>query len=63
MDKKLATKVLVVVSIVYGSTIALMAVLGVSGLNTFTIVGALVLGLLWVLNAFFGRDTSEPQQP
>lgn len=63
MDKKLATKVLVVVSIVYGMTIALMAVFGVSGLSTFAIVGALVLGLLWVLNAFFGRETTEPQQP
>lgn len=62
MDKKLATKVLVVVSIVYGVTLALMAALDVSGLSTVAIVGALVLGLLWVLNAFFGRETSGAQQ-
>lgn len=59
MDKKLATKVLVVVSIVYGATLALMAVFNVSGLSAVAIVGALVLGLLWVLNAFFGREAGE----
>lgn len=55
MDRKLATKILIVASVVFGGTIAIMAVVGSPVLGTVAMIGALTLGLLWVLTALFGK--------
>ena len=59
MDKKLASRILVILSMVYGITLGLMAVLDAPGISTTAIIGAVVLGLLWAMTGLFGRTESE----
>lgn len=48
---------LVVLSICYGATIALLGALGSSAVVPFTVAGALVLGVLWVVRSLVGRQS------
>lgn len=59
MDKKLASKVLVVLSMIFGISLALMAYLGSPALATVAIVGGVSLGLLWTMTALFGRPATD----
>lgn len=55
MNPKLSARVLVALSIVYGLTIGLLSILDIAQttMTTFMIVGALVLGGLWVMRGLF----------
>lgn len=55
MDRKNASKVLVVLSMIFGISLALMAYFGSAALATVAIVGGVILGLLWTMTALFGR--------
>jgi hypothetical protein len=49
MSPKLANRVLLVLSIIYGTGIAILAVLNSSAVATVAVVGALILGALWAI--------------
>ena len=55
MNAKLSARALIALSIIYGSTIGILAMLHVAGttMTTFMIVGAVVLGGLWVVRGLF----------
>ncbi|KAB8184765.1 hypothetical protein FH608_048260 [Nonomuraea phyllanthi] len=55
MNPKLSARVLVALSIVYGLTIGLLSILDIAQatMTTFMIVGAVVLGGLWVVRGLF----------
>lgn len=55
MNPKLSARILVALSIVYGLTIGLLSILNIaqSTMTTFLIVGAVVLGGLWVVRGLF----------
>ena len=59
MDKKLASKALVVVSMIFGISLGLMAYFGSPALATVAIVGGVILGLLWTMTALFGRPATD----
>jgi hypothetical protein len=60
MNQRLAAQVLLVVSILYGITIAILAVTDASILSMFAFVGALAIGGAWaILGVFGGRRRSR----
>ena len=60
MNPKLTAQVLVVLSIVYGISVALLAIFHPSATQTFAIVGALAIGGLWAIRGvFLGRGSAE----
>jgi hypothetical protein len=60
MTPQLANRVLLVLSIVYGSAIAILAVLDSSALTNFAVIGAIVLGGLWAVRGLlFSRNRSS----
>lgn len=59
MDRKLAAKILIVASVIFGSAIAIMAVLNAPPLGPVAVIGGITLGLLWVLTALFGRTSDR----
>jgi len=60
MSGQLATRLLVVLSIVYGVTIGLLGSFGSPALTSVAIVGAAVLGALWAIRGVvFGRNRSS----
>lgn len=59
MNARLSARALIALSIIYGLTIGVLEILPVAGttMTTFTIIGAVVLGGLWVVRGLFiGRD-------
>lgn len=60
MDKKLGSKILVLLSMVYGGTIALLAAFGSGAMLPVAMIGAMVLGVCWVAVGMFGKDDVEP---
>ncbi|MEU8364595.1 hypothetical protein AB0C27_52160 [Nonomuraea sp. NPDC048882] len=62
MNAKLSARALIALSIVYGLTIGVLAVLHVadSTTTTFIIVGAIVIGALWAIRGLLtGRGRSS----
>lgn len=55
-DRKKISTVLLVLSIVYGSTVGVLAVTGSGALTIVSIVGAAVLGIAW---AAYGAWSSQ----
>ncbi|WP_214324897.1 hypothetical protein [Nonomuraea sediminis] len=55
MNARLSARALIALSIVYGLTIGVLDILHVAGttMTTFTVVGAVVLGGLWVIRGLF----------
>jgi hypothetical protein len=53
MDPKLSYRVLVALSVAYGITIGILATFGSPAMTTVAVVGALVLGGLWVVRGLF----------
>jgi hypothetical protein len=51
MNAKLSARVLIALSMIYGITVGVLAMLGVGGttMTTFIIVGAIVVGGLWAI--------------
>lgn len=58
MTPKLTAAILVGLSVCYGITIGILGALNSSITDTFAIIGALVLGALWVLRSLFHRVRS-----
>lgn len=50
-----ATTVALVVSVLYGLTVGLLAVLDVPAMGTVAVVGGLVLGAMWAVIAIVAR--------
>jgi hypothetical protein len=59
MSPQFANRILLALSILYGATIAILAVLDVSSLATVAVIGAIVVGALWAVKGtlFRGRST------
>lgn len=57
MDKKLSGKILVLTSMLYGLGLAGLGWLKVDAVSTVAVVGAVVLGFLWVVRAMFVKGT------
>jgi hypothetical protein len=55
MEPKPSAKLLVVLSVCYGITVALLGALGSSAIGIVAIVGALVIGGLWALRSILSR--------
>jgi len=57
MDPKLSSRVLVALSAAYGITVGILATLDSPAMTTVAVVGAMVLGGLWVIRGLFvNRD-------
>jgi hypothetical protein len=56
MDPKLSARLLIVLSICYGITVAILGALGSSAIGIVAVVGALVLGGLWVVRGLLSRS-------
>jgi hypothetical protein len=60
MSGQSATRLLVVLSIVYGVGIGLLAAFGSPAMTSVAIIGAVVLGALWAIRGvIFGRNRSS----
>ena len=59
MSGQLATRLLVVLSIVYGVTIGLLGAFGSPAMTSVAIVGAVVLGALWAIRGVVFRNRSS----
>jgi hypothetical protein len=60
MSGQSATRLLVVLSIVYGVGIGLLASFGSPAMTSVAIIGAVVLGALWAIRGvIFGRNRSS----
>jgi hypothetical protein len=55
MDQKTSGLVLVILSVAYGITVGILGYFGSSVLVSFTVIGALVLGGLWVVRGLLAN--------
>ena len=55
MNPKTSARVLVTLSLLYGITIGILAAVNSSAMTAVAIIGALVLGALWVARGMFLR--------
>ena len=49
MNPRLSARILIVMSLVYGGTVAILGAFGSSALVPVSIVGAVVIGVLWAI--------------
>lgn len=56
MTKNMGSKILVLLSMVYGLLVALLAMMHVDGFATVAMVGAIVLAICWVALGLFGKN-------
>ena len=58
MTPQQSSRIMVLLSMLYGITIGALAIAGVGDIGLFAIVGAMVLGFLWVARSMLmKRDT------
>ncbi|MEV0457705.1 hypothetical protein [Catellatospora methionotrophica] len=50
----MTSRALIALSIVYGATIAVLAILGSDFVGRFAAIGGIVIGVLWALRGVFG---------
>ncbi len=55
MTRETSSRILVLLSMAYGLTIAILAIAGVGGIGLFAVIGAMVLGFLWTARSFLMR--------
>jgi len=55
MTKQTSTRILVLASMAYGMTVAILAIFASGAVGAFAVIGAMVLGLLWVARSFFAK--------
>ena len=55
MNPKTSSRVLVTLSLLYGITIGILATVDSSAMTAVAVIGALVLGVLWVVRGMFLR--------
>jgi len=53
MTPELSSRILVLLSVVFGITVASLAILGSDAVGPFAAIGGMVLGLLWVARSLF----------
>jgi hypothetical protein len=53
MDQKTSARVLVALSIAYGITVGILGVFDSGAITAFAVIGALILGGLWVVRGLF----------
>lgn len=56
MDRKLSGQILVILSIVYGVTLALLGAFASSAVAPVAIIGALIIGGLWAIRGILVDD-------
>jgi hypothetical protein len=59
MNSKTSARLMVVASMVYGITVGLLGALDSGATTVFAVVGACVLGLLWVIRGLFASREPE----
>jgi hypothetical protein len=59
MNPVLSMRILVALSILYGILIAILAMVNASTLTLVAVIGALVLGGLWVVRGLFANRSSS----
>jgi predicted membrane-bound mannosyltransferase len=60
MDPRLSSRTLAALSVCYGIVVAILGAVGSSALTVVAVVGALVIGGLWIVRGLFlsrGRST------
>jgi len=58
MSPKSTARLLIIVSMAYGITVAILGVLGSSAVGLVAMIGGLVIGSLWAVRGMFLRDRS-----
>ncbi len=53
MNRQTSSHILVLLSMVYGMTVAILAMVNAGGIGLFAAIGAMVLGLLWTARSLF----------
>jgi hypothetical protein len=56
MNPKTSAQILIVLSVAYGVTIGILGALGSPAITLVAIIGAMVLGLLWVVRSVIARS-------
>ncbi|WP_433043256.1 hypothetical protein [Dactylosporangium sp. CS-033363] len=57
MTPRLTLNIMLFLTVCYGAAVAILAVTDTPGLGNFTIIGAIVLGVLWVGRGFLIRGS------
>jgi len=57
MQQAFSSRLLVVLSVVYGAVIAILAVLGSDSIGVVAVIGGVLLGVLWVVRGLFVKNT------
>lgn len=55
MTPQTSSRIMVLLSMAYGLTIGVLAIVGAAGVGAFAAIGGMVLGLLWVARALFTK--------
>ncbi len=58
MTRETSARSLVLLSMAFGLTIAVLAVTGAGGIGLFAVIGGMILGLLWTARSFFTKPPS-----
>jgi hypothetical protein len=58
MNAILSTRVLLVLTIVYGGVIAILGAIGTSAVGLVAVIGAVIIGGLWAVRGAFNRPPS-----
>ncbi|MEU7822821.1 hypothetical protein [Catellatospora sp. NPDC049111] len=56
--QNITSKALIALSIVYGATIAILAISGADFVGKFAAIGGITIGVLWALRAVLGSKTN-----
>jgi hypothetical protein len=59
MNPRLSMNIMRVLSVAYGSAVAIIALVHPSAVGAFAIIGAIVLGFLWTVRSFLGRGSTS----
>ncbi len=55
MTREMSARILVLLSMAFGLTIAVLAMTDSGGIGLFAVIGGVVLGLLWTARSFFTK--------
>jgi len=58
MNRQTTERIMVLLSMAFGITVAALAMLDSDGVGIFAVIGGMVLGFLWVTRAVLTRDSS-----
>ncbi|MER7283623.1 hypothetical protein ABT369_55305 [Dactylosporangium sp. NPDC000244] len=57
MSPRLSMNIMLILSVSYGAAVAIVALTASSAVETFAVIGAIVLGVLWAARSFLIRGS------